>query len=58
MVEPHIGVILEEKLCCGWVGVFIRKLIGLGLGWGDDFRKNCVVVEVVVISNDNIVLWL
>ena len=58
VVEPKIGVNFGRKIFCGLVGVFIRKLFGLGLGWGNNFRISCVVVEVVVISNDNIVLWL
>ena len=64
MVEPQIGVILDKKLCCGWVVVFSLKEIGLGLGlgcviksncgcgcgWGHSSEVDCVVVVVVVVQ--------
>ena len=39
MVEPQIGVNLEEKLCCDWVVVFSLQKFGLELGLVSHCRK-------------------
>ena len=50
-------MILEEKLCCGWVVVFSLKKNCVGVGVVVSYRKkNCV--DVVVGVCDLVKLWL